>query len=105
MAITKPQLIQINRSLNNYEHLQVLYGLAKEDLSVCDSIIDYYKRITETQSSAMLLSEAKYQKAEQFNTSLQQQIKKQSKKSRNITIGVGVGSTLLGLLLGVLLSK
>ena len=39
VAITEPQLIVINRSLNDYTHLQDAYKILQVDLSAQDSII------------------------------------------------------------------
>ena len=103
LAITKPQLVKINRSLNDYIHLRKTNELLQMDLRVSDSLIYYWKKVAVTNDTLYLLESKKFDEAQKVNGSLQQSLREQKKKSRIINIGVGVGGTLLGILLGVLL--
>lgn len=105
VAITKPQLIQINRSLNDYRHIRLANENLLKEAVYSDSISCYWHRIAvnaeemytlETQRSDILLRRVEYLEAEVVN---------EKKKSRKIGIGVGVGGTLLGVIIGALLVK
>ena len=47
----------------------------------------------------------KYQNLDRINQNLEASLNIEKRKSRNTIIGVGVGGTLVGILLGLLLSK
>lgn len=105
MAITKSQLIKINRSLNDYIHLKKVNQNLQMDLVVSDSLCSYWQQVAASTDTLYLMEAQKYEQLTVINTSLQSALDKEKKKSRNIGIGVGVGGTLLGILLGVLLVK
>lgn len=105
VAITKPQLIQINRSLNDYRHIRLVNENLLKEVEYSDSISRYWHRTAvtteemytlETQRSDVLLRRTEYLETEVLN---------EKKKSRKIGIGVGVGGTLLGVIIGALLVK
>ena len=102
VAITHPQLIKINRALNDYSHLKEAYKLAQMDLAVSDSMLNYYKKSAESYQQVIDLQEQKFDLQGSY---LKETLERQKKKSRKLFIGVGVGGTLLGAVLGVLLSK
>jgi hypothetical protein len=100
VAITQAQLIQVNRSLNDYVHLKEAYALTQMDLAVSDSMLNYYKQSVVSQQGIISLQDEKFNKQTTF---YEESLRREKKKSRKKSIGVGVGGTLLGIVLGVLL--
>lgn len=72
------------------------------DLAASDSIIAYYKKNMQLQQGVIDLQDKKFKEQAIF---YEEEIKRKNKKSRKKSIGVGVGGTLLGFVLGVLLSR
>ena len=102
VAITKPQLIRVNRALNDYFHLKETYRLTQMDLAVSDSMLNYYKKSVISQQGIIALQEQRFNTQTTF---YEEALKREKRKRRNTAIGVGVGGTLLGIVLGVLLIK
>ena len=102
VAITNAQLVKVNRALNDYVHLKEAYRLTQVDLAVSDSMLNYYKKSVLSQQGIINLQEQKFNTQTTF---YEESLKREKKKSRMKSIGVGVGGTLLGIVLGVLLSK
>ena len=102
VAITNAQLVKVNRALNDYVHLKEAYRLTQVDLAVSDSMLNYYKKSVLSQQGIINLQEQKFNTQTAF---YEESLKCEKKKSRMKSIGVGVGGTLLGIVLGVLLSK
>lgn len=102
VAITNEQLVKVNRALNDYIHLKEAYRLTQVDLAVSDSMLNYYKKSVLSQQGIINLQEQKFNTQTAF---YEESLKRENKKSRMKSIGVGVGGTLLGIVLGVLLSK
>ena len=102
VAITHSQLVKVNRALNDYVHLKEAYRLTQVDLAVSDSMLNYYKKSVLSQQGIINLQEQKFNTQTAF---YEESLKREKKKSRMKSIGVGVGGTLLGIVLGVLLSK
>jgi len=102
VAITNAQLVKVNRALNDYVHLKEAYRLTQVDLAVSDSMLNYYKKSVLSQQGIINLQEQKFNTQTAF---YEESLKREKKKSRMKSIGVGVGGTLLGIVLGVLLSK
>ena len=75
------------------------------DLAVSDSLIYCWRNISLRNDSLYLMEQRKFNELSLINNSLQESIKRDKFKSRKICIGVGVGGTLIGILLGVLLIK
>lgn len=99
----------INRSLNDYTHLKDAYKLLKVDLLAQDSIRYMYSLKCKAldslvcyQDDKIFLIKKEYTEQLNYEKSI---LDKHKNKNRKITIGVGVGGTLLGILLGVLLIK
>lgn len=99
----------INRSLNDYIHLQDAYKILQLDLLAQDSIIHLQSMECQAFASLVRFQDLKidsinkyYTEQLKYEKSLFTQYKQ---KSRKTTIGVGVGGTLLGLILGVLLIR
>lgn len=99
----------VNRSLNDYTHLQESYKLLQMDLLAQDSIVHLRELECNTldsivRSQDLKIDLIKKELTEQliYEKSLFTQYKK---KKQKITIGVGVGGTLLGFILGVLLIR
>lgn len=105
LAITKPQLVMINRSLNDYIHLRKENELLRMDLQVSDSLAYYWKQCAMTYDTISVNEMKMLSEVSKMNKSLRSDLDKQKKLSRKIGIGVGVGGTLLGVLLGALLIK
>lgn len=102
VAIAHSQLVKVNRALNDYVHLKEAYRLTQVDLAVSDSMLNYYKKSVLSQQGIINLQEQKFNTQTAF---YEESLKREKKKSRMKSIGVGVGGTLLGIVLGVLLSK
>lgn len=73
------------------------------DLVASDSLGFYWKNISVKKGTMLLFEQKKLMEANRLNESLQESLKLQKKKSRKTIIGVGVGGTLVGIILGVLL--
>lgn len=93
-------MTKINRALNGYVHLKKAYELSQMDLAVSDSMLSYYKKSVISQQGIISLQDEKFNKQTAF---YEESLKREKRKSRNKSIGVGVGGTLLGVVLGVLL--
>lgn len=105
MTITKPQMVTINRSLNDYIHLKKINQNLQMDLVVSDSLCNYWQKIAHKKDEVIQFTELKYVEADKFNESLQTSLKNEKKKGRRKNIGVGIGGTLLGILVGVICFK
>ena len=105
LAITKPQLIKINRSLNDYAHLTAINQTLYRDLVLSDSLCRHWKRVALKMDTLFLKEQQKCGNINNINVSLQKDLENEKKKKQKTCIGVGVGGALFGILLGVLLSK
>lgn len=76
-----------------------------EEVAFSDSLSRYWKDISERKDSIIRFENEKFDLAEDINAELYRSLKAQKIKSRNTIIGVGVGGTLLGVLIGVLLKQ
>lgn len=104
LAITKDQLISVNRSLNDFTHLEKAYQNLQMDLSLSDSLLTYWKAIAYREDSIARLNEKRFMSAHKLSVRLSEDLYKEKVKGRNRAIGVGVGGGVLGIILGVLLS-
>lgn len=105
LAITKPQLVKINKALNNYTHLKEINKELQMGLCISDSLISYWKLSSDSKDRIIEAHSVINTKTNELNKKLLEQIKHDKKKSRKVGIGVGVGGTLFGFILGVLLAK
>lgn len=103
MCITPDQLVQINRAINDKNHLEQLNDVLLNDVEKSDSVICYWMLTTNKRDSLLRMEREKFLLAEEINRQLSISLKEQQKQSRCRIIGVGVGATLLGTLIGVLL--
>lgn len=104
LAITKQQLITINRNLNNYIHLKKLNRNLQMDLSVSDSLNNRLRNIVIRNDSLQRITEQKLYKCHLINTELSEAITKEKRKQKRI-LNLGVGGTFLGVLIGILIGK
>lgn len=105
VAISPSQLQSINVTIANYEALKKSYSINQSLLNTTDSI---NLLLQEKTRSYEAIIESTNTLKEDLEHSFQDYIKQttiKEKRSRLITIGVGVGGTLIGTTLGVLLSK
>nr|DAG98888.1 MAG TPA: hypothetical protein [Herelleviridae sp.] len=105
LAITKPQLITINRSLNDLYFQKKINKNLRSQIFVQDSLLTYWKTLSLKTDSLYLFENKKYEESCLLNSSLKKSLEKEKRRVTNIGIGVGVGGTLLGILIGVLLAK
>ena len=105
LAITKPQLIAINRSLNDLHFQKKINKNLRSQIFVQDSLLTYWKTLSLKTDSLYLFENKKYEESCLLNSSLKKSLEKEKRRVTNIGIGVGVGGTLLGVLIGVLLAK
>ena len=73
-------------------------------LSVSDSLVVYWKKFAEKSDTISSLENKKYDNLLEINQNLKNSLDANKKKYRKTAIGVGVGGTLLGFILGVLFS-
>lgn len=97
-------MITINRSLNDYIHLKEINKNLKMGLSVSDSLVGYWKKVAEKSDTICSLVDKKYDNLSRINQNLENSLNINRKKYRKTAIGVGVGGTILGFILGVLFS-
>lgn len=103
LAISKEQLIKINRSLNNYNHLIKVNRNLRMSLEVSDSLCFYWRNIVLKQDSIYSMEAQKFKQVIEMNKNFQDALRKEKLKRRNIIIGTGIGGTFLGAFLGILL--
>lgn len=97
-------MITINRSLNDYTHLKEINKNLQIGLSVSDSLVVYWKKVAEKSDTLRSLENKKYDNLSKINQNLENSLNANRKKYRKTAIGVGVGGTILGFILGVLFS-
>lgn len=97
-------MIIINRSLNDYTHLKEINKNLQRGLSVSDSLVVYWKKVSEKSDTIRSLENKKYDNLNKINQNLENSLNANIKKYRKTTICVGVGGALLGFILGVLFS-
>ena len=73
-------------------------------LSVSDSLVVYWKKVAEKSDTICSLENKKYDNLSKINKNLENSLNTNRKKYRKTAIGVGVGGTILGFILGVLFS-
>ena len=73
-------------------------------LSVSDSLVVYWKKVSEKSDTIRSLENKKYDNLSKINKNLENSLNTNRKKYRKTAIGVGVGGTILGFILGVLFS-
>lgn len=73
------------------------------DLSVSDSLIHYLRESSLKKDTLISMEVQKFDNSCRIIKNLQESLGTQKTKSRKTIIGVGVGGTLFGVLLGVLL--
>ena len=73
-------------------------------LSVSDSLVVYWKKVAKKSDTIRSLENKKYDNLNRINRNLENSLNTNRKKYRKTAIGVGVGGTILGFILGVLFS-
>ena len=74
-------------------------------LRFSESICSTIEKISGAKDTLIVMEVQKYQNLDRINQNLEASLNIEKRKSRNTIIGVGVGGTLVGILLGLLLSK
>ena len=105
VCITPSQLKDVVLDLNTGEYLRVENELLRTQISKSDSLCVYWRKLSEAKDTLVAMEVQKYQNLERINQNLEASLNTEKRKSRNTIIGVGVGGTLVGILLGLLLSK
>lgn len=105
VAITKEQLVRVNRALNDYLHLKKTNKYLQMDLTISDSLCLYWERVAVKADTMLFMENQKYENLSRINKSLECSLKSSTKKMKKIGVGVGVGGTVFGIILGVLLKK
>lgn len=73
------------------------------DLSASDSLISYWRQISIKKDTVIFFNAAKFEEQTKYNESLRKSLALEKRKKRKAIIGVGVGGTLIGIILGVML--
>ena len=105
LTITKKQLIYINRSLNDYLHLQEVNKKLQVELVVLDSTVVSLKKLNEIERKSYLLAEEKFLKQSKISDELSKALKKEKNRKIKTGICVGAGGALVGAMVGMLLIK
>ena len=95
VAITEPQLVVINRAINDYVHLRESYKLLQMDLVASDSMCTYWQKVSETTTSLYHTEQRKFEEMSLVNDANIEALNKEKAQSRKLCIGVGVGGYLL----------
>ena len=103
IAITPSQLIQINKCLNGYSHLQLVDSLKDEQLSVSNNTIKLKDEIIRNYQKEINLVNEKFNLEKSYSNGLEKQIKQSKRKHLFASFGVGVVGALTGFLAGVIL--
>ena len=82
VAITKPQLIEINRSLNDYVHTLAINSKLNMEISMTDSLINHWKTVSEKREQMYILESQRFEKSQQISEKLSQELKKEKKKGQ-----------------------
>ncbi len=102
LAITRQQLIDINHTINKAIHLEKTNKILQMDLAISDSLSYFQNSIIEKQDSIIAITDKKYMETTALSDDLQKQITNNKKRYRRNLYKVGVGATLLGVVLGVI---
>ena len=102
LAKTRQQLIDINRTINKAIHLEETNKILQMDLAISDSLSYFQNSIIEKQDSIIAITDKKYMETTALSDDLQKQITNNKKRYRRNLYKVGVGATLLGVVLGVI---
>lgn len=105
MCLTKPQLIKLNIKLNNFAQLRAVHAVTLQELKLSDSISSYWRLSFETQKTIGAKESQKFNEAMLFQESLKQELLEERSRNVKRVISVGIGGTLIGAILGVLLAK
>nr|DAK08693.1 MAG TPA: hypothetical protein [Caudoviricetes sp.] len=105
VCLTKPQLIKLNIKLNNFAQLRAIHAITLQELKLSDSISEYWRLSFETQKTISAKESQKFNEAMLFQESLKKELLEERRRNLKRVISVGIGGTLIGAILGVLLSK
>ena len=105
LAITRGQLVSINRTLNNYKHLKRINQKLQDEIGVLDSTVVSLQKINTLEHKSLILTEKKFQEQVSLSKELTECLAIEKKKKLKTSICVGAGGTLLGAIIGVLLIK
>lgn len=105
LAITRGQLVSINRTLNNYKHLKRINQKLQDEIGVLDSTVVSLQKINTLEHKSLILTEKKFQEQVSLSKELTECLATEKKKKLKTSICVGAGGTLLGAIIGVLLIK
>lgn len=105
MAITRPQLIKVNRALNERDMLLKTNEKLSLSLALSDSLCNYWRLTSAKKDTLFLCADEKFRNAQLVNEALEESLKRKKYNGIGIGVGVGVGGAAIGLLIGLLLSK
>ena len=105
LAITRSQLVTINRTINNYTHLKSINKALQVDLCFSDSLCNYWKHIAESKGQLVQMENTKYNESLRAMRNLEESCKVQKRKSRKAIVGVGIGGAIIGVIIAALLIK
>ena len=105
VAITPPQLLTVNRHLNNYIHLKKLTKNLQMDILVSDSLLSSQKIIMQKQDSIIMFQNIQVTESVRFIDDLQASMKKQKRISKRKQLCTGLGCAVIGVIAGIFIFK
>ena len=98
-------MVTINRMLNRGDLYEETNTRLYKELALTDSLCNYLKEVSFKKDTIINLEVEKFRQASEVNESLKTALIVEKNKNRKNSLRVGVGGTLLGVLLGVLIIK
>lgn len=94
----------MNRALNDYEHLKKEVSLLTDRAKISDGIILELKGQVSRRDSVITLNEQKFFLQDSHYKGEIMKVENKNKKLKKLSIGVGVGGSIIGFLIGLLIT-
>jgi hypothetical protein len=103
IAITVPQMIIINRTINGYNNLKEVNLYLKKELQYTNQMYQELSKVSQQQDSIINLTKKQYEESKGYIEHLDQTIKDNKKEYNKNMIRVGVVSVSVGAIIGLLI--
>lgn len=103
IAITVPQMIIINRTINGYNNLKEVNLYLKKELQYTNQMYQELSKVSQQQDSIINLTKKQYEESKGYIEHLDQTIKDNKRKHNKNMIRVGVVSVSVGAIIGLLI--